>query len=198
MSGSGDSTRFTSGRVPTCPSRWRTDMKTTGRTSPPGTVTWLSCSTTPTGRSTAWPTRRMEWQRLSGRSFRRARRRSRPRPRAPSPTPCCSSAAAPAGYAIRATGRCTTDTSPNRDGRPSSCGYEPPRNASPPHRPNFSTGFISTAQRRECRSRSTRSVHSDRGSRRHRATAPQLLSPTSPGILSGSRHCSKRCNTSST
>lgn len=33
----------------------------------------------------------MEWQRLSGRSFRRARRRSRPRPRAPSPTPCCSS-----------------------------------------------------------------------------------------------------------
>ena len=70
--------------------------------------------------------------------------------------------------------------------------------ASPPHRPNSSTGFISTAQRRECRSRSTRSVHSDRGSRRHRATAPQSLSPTSPGILSGSRHCSKRCNTSST
>ena len=25
-----------------------------------------------------------------------------------------------------------------------------------------------------------------------------ILSPTSPGILSGSRHCSKRCNTSST
>ena len=122
----------------------------------------------------------------------------RPRPRAPSPTPCCSSAAAPAGYAMRATGRCTTDTSPNRDGRPSSCGYEPPRNASPPHHPNSSTGFISTAQRRECRSRSTRSVHSDRGSRRHRVTAPQSLSPTSPGILSGSRHCSKRCNTSST
>ena len=94
--------------------------------------------------------------------------------------------------------RCTTDTSPNRDGRPSSCGYEPPRNASPPHHPNSSTGFISTAQRRECRSRSTRSVHSDRGSRRHRVTAPQSLSPTSPGTQSGSRHCSKRCNTSST
>ena len=62
-------------------------MKTAGRTSLPGTVTWLSCSTTPTGHNTAWPTRRMEWQRLSGRSFRRARRRS--------PTPASGTVADP-------------------------------------------------------------------------------------------------------
>lgn len=83
------------------------------------------------------------------------------------------------------------------DDRPS-CGYEPPGTHRPRIHQILPTGFISTAQRRECRSRSTRSVHSDRGSRRHRVTAPQSLSPTSPGTQSGSRHCSKRCNTSST
>ena len=89
----------------------------------------------------------MEWQRLSGRSFRRARRRSRPRPRAPSPTPCCfirsgtrwvryaGDWALYDGY-VTESGRTTVElrvrTAPERIA---------------PHRPNSSTGFISTAQR---------------------------------------------------
>ena len=102
-----------------------------------------------------------------------------------------------AGYAMRATGRCTTDTSPNRDGRPSSCGYEPPRNASPRIAQILRPDLFLRRRGRNV-AHAPQGVHSDPGSRRHRATAPQSLSPTSPGILSGSRHCSKRCNTSST